>query len=227
MQIQVLSVLPTYHPTKQVRQISLFLVDDHPTVRAGIRTLLDTQDTFHVVGEASDATEALKKLPELNPDIAILDLSLPDIDGIELARRLGESSPHIKLIALSLYDDPEHIRGFLSVGGMAYIAKANVAEQLLKAVSEVEQGRYYLPAKYHMQLAEELKKNGPSKNLELTKREARVLDLMAQGLTFQEIGERLSISAKTAATYRQRAAEKLDIKTRAGLMKWVFEHPSV
>ncbi|MCA9839493.1 MAG: response regulator transcription factor [Trueperaceae bacterium] len=211
--------------TKQLNQ-TVFLVDDHPTVRAGIRTLLEHEAGLHVIGEASCAKEALTKISKLKPDMAILDISLPDWSGTELAKQLRRKVSEVKLIALSIYDDTHHIQDFLAAGGMAYVPKSGLTRDLLAAVTEVSQGRYYLPETALIQLAG-MFKDIPVLQDQLTERENSVIRLMAKGLTFKEIGQILELSPKTAATYRRRASEKLGLKSRAQLMRWVFEHPQV
>lgn len=204
--------------------IRVFLVDDHAVVRAGIRVLLDAQESIDVVGEAESGEEALVKIPELAPDIVLLDLTLPGISGIETARRLKAELTGTRYIALSMHEDPEYVQGFLEAGGSGYVPKSSVETQLLDAIGMVSRGGYYAPAKLLVALARELAEPDPYRNVKLTGRERDVVAHIAQGRTYKEIAARLGISAKTVATYRERAAEKLGVKTRAELVRWALEH---
>ncbi|MCA9839689.1 MAG: response regulator transcription factor [Trueperaceae bacterium] len=203
---------------------SIFLVDDHAVVRAGIRMLLESKTQIHIVGEADSAELALERIPPLSPDIALLDLSLPGMNGIELARNLKQMMPKLRMIALSMHEDTEYVQGFLEAGGSGYVPKSALETQLLDAISAVSRGEYYAPTKLLAELAREMASPDPYKNAHLTDREKDVVRFIAQGCTYKEIAGLLGISEKTVATYRERAAEKLGVKTRAELVRWALEH---
>jgi DNA-binding NarL/FixJ family response regulator len=207
-----------------VTPIRVFLVDDHAVVRAGIRMLLDAQESIDIVGEAESGEDALQRVPELAPDIVLLDLTMPGIGGIETARRLKAELTGTRYIALSMHEDPEYVQGFLEAGGSGYVPKSSVETQLLDAIGVVSRGGYYAPAKLLVALARELAEPDPYRNVKLTGRERDVVAQIAQGRTYKEIAARLGISEKTVATYRERAAEKLGVKTRAELVRWALEH---
>ena len=204
--------------------IRMFLVDDHAVVRAGIRVLLDARDRFEVVGEAETGEEALERAPELDPDIVILDLSLPGMNGIDTARALKEQLPTTRFVALSMHEDPEYVRGFLEAGGSGYVPKSSLETQLVDAILAVSRGEYYAPARLLAELAREMADSGPPRHARLTKREEEVVRHIARGSTYREIAESLGISEKTVATYRERASEKLGVRTRAELVRWALEH---
>lgn len=207
-----------------MKRTKLFLVDDHAVVRAGIRLLLEAHDTISVVGEADSGEAALAKAPALAPDIVILDLTLPGINGIETAKALKQTLPSVRLIALSMHEDPEYVRGFLEVGGTGYVPKSSLETGLLDAVGAVSRGEYYAPAKLLAELARDLSGPDPYRNVKLTERERDVLKKIAGGCTYKEIAGHLGISDKTVATYRERAAEKLGLKTRAELVRYALQH---
>lgn len=205
-------------------QVRVFLVDDHAVVRAGIRMLLESKDSIDIVGEAESAEEAIIKAPSANPDIIVTDLTMPGMSGIELTRTLKETLQNTRYIALSMHEEPEYVQSFLEAGGSGYVPKSSVETGLLDAVAAVSRGEYYAPAKLLADLAKEIAQPDPYRNEKLTTREREVVKFIAQGLTYKEIASELGISEKTVATYRERAAEKLGIKTRAELVRWALEH---
>lgn len=117
--------------------IRVFLVDDHAVVRTGIRMLLEARDNIAVIGEAASGEDALARIPKLEPDIVLLDLNMPGLNGIETARILKKIHPHIRLIALSMHEDPEYVQGFLEAGGSGYVPKSSLDTQLLDAIAAV------------------------------------------------------------------------------------------
>ena len=206
--------------------IAIFLVDDHAIVRAGVRALLASKDQFRIVGEASSGDEAIRKVPtaEPKPDVVLLDLSMPGLNGIETARRLKQEMDDVRFIALSMHEDPEYVQGFLEAGGSGYVPKSSLETQLVDAILSVSRGEYYAPAKLLADLAREMASVDPYRRVKLTPREHEVVKHIAYGSTYKEIAERLGISEKTVATYRERASEKLGIKTRAELVRWALEN---
>lgn len=204
--------------------IRLFIVDDHAIVRAGVRMLLNAQSALEVVGEAESAEEALAALPEVGADIVLLDLSLPGMNGIEAVGALRRRLPGARFIALSMHEDPEYVQGFLEAGGSGYVPKSSLEMQLVDAILAVSRGEYYAPARLLAELAREMASGDPYRNARLTQREHEVVRHIAHGSTYKEIAEALGISEKTVATYRERASEKLGVKTRAELVRWALEH---
>jgi DNA-binding NarL/FixJ family response regulator len=204
-------------------RVRLFLVDDHAIVRAGVRALLAHHDMLEVVGEAESGEEALARVPTTAPDVVLLDLSLPGMNGIETARALRAVVPAARLVALSMHEDPEYVQGFLEAGGSGYVPKSSLETQLVDAILAVARGEYYAPAKLLAELAREMAQGDPYKHVKLTGRELEVVTLIAEGNTYREIAEALGISEKTVATYRERASEKLGVRSRAELVRWAIE----
>ena len=198
----------------------VFLVDDHPVVRSGIRYLLEAGG-YRVVGEAKSGEEALEKLTASDAIIAIIDISLPGMNGIELAQKLHQELPTLKLLALSVNEEPTLIREFLAAGGMGYVPKSGVEIELLDAVAALERGEYFLPNRLLPLLADASLASSPDKHL-LTERELQVVREIARGRTYREIAQELGISEKTVSTYRERATEKLGLRTRAALVRWAL-----
>lgn len=203
--------------------VRLFLVDDHAIVRAGVKALLAHHDALDVVGEADSGEEALARVPAAAPDVVLLDLSLPGINGIETARALRRLYPQARLVALSMHEDPEYVQGFLEAGGSGYVPKSSLETQLVDAILAVARGEYYAPAKLLAELAREMAQGDPYRHVKLTGRELEVVRQIAEGSTYREIAEALGISEKTVATYRERASEKLGVRSRAELVRWALE----
>jgi len=203
--------------------VRLFLVDDHRIVRAGVRALLQAHDQLEVVGEADCGEDALARVPALMPDVVLLDLSLPGMNGIATAGHLRRLVPSLRLVALSMHEDPEYVQGFLEAGGSGYVPKSAVETQLVDAIRAVMRGEYYAPPELLAEVARSAGRPDPYKHARLTRRELEVVRRIAQGSTYREIAEALAISEKTVATYRERAAEKLGVRNRAGLVRWALE----
>jgi DNA-binding NarL/FixJ family response regulator len=204
--------------------IKVFLVDDHAVVRSGLRALLESKSNIEVIGAAESGERALELIPLLSPHIVLLDISMPGLNGIEVAKRLKSALPGIRLIALSMHEDLEYVQGFLEAGGSGYVPKSSLEKQLIDAIYAVSRGEYYAPSKLLSELAREMAAPNPYRNAKLTERELDVVRQVAQGRTYKEIARVLNIGEKTVATYRERAAEKLGIKSRAELVRWALKH---
>jgi two-component system response regulator NreC len=199
--------------------IRVVLVEDHLLVRSGLRHLLEARGPVRVVGEAGTCREALNLLERVQADVAILDVSLPDGTGIALCRQIRERFPGVRLLALSMHEDLEYVRGFLQAGGQGYVSKAAVDQELLDAVLAVARGERYLNPTLAMRLAMEMVRE-EALEASLSPREEEVLRLLAQGLSHKEVAERLGISEKTVATYRERGMEKLGLRSRSELLRY-------
>ena len=206
------------------KPISLFLVDDHAVVRAGIKALLSTHSRYEIVGEADNGHDAVAKISELEPDIALLDISMSDMSGMDVLLALKPKVNNTRFIALSMHEEPEYVQRFLSIGGSGYVPKSSLETQLLDAIQAVSRGEYYAPANLLARVVQEIASPNPYKNAQLTERELDVIKYIAEGLTYKEIGLELGISEKTVATYRERAADKLGVATRAELVKWAIKN---
>lgn len=206
------------------RPVSLYLVDDHGIVRAGVRALLRADDRLTVVGEAETGEEALAQAPALAPDVVLLDLSLPGLGGIETAEALRRTLPATRLVALSMHEDPEYVQRWFEAGGHGYVPKSSAERALVDAILAVVRGERYAPDGLLAELARQAEAPGPRRPAGLTGREREVVRQIARGGTYREIAEALAISEKTVATYRERAAEKLGVRNRAGLVRWALEN---
>lgn len=206
--------------------IRVVLADDHAIVRQGLRVLLEVDQAYHVVGEAADGLKALALIDEHRPDVAILDLQMPDLGGLEVARRAREQSPRTRIIILSMYDVEPYVLHALRVGVVGYVMKGAATSDLLAALQAVMAGGRFLSAPLAERALEAYahyatQTVGPVDRYEvLTNREREVLQMVAQGLSYQDIGERLSISPRTAESHRGNVFRKLGLKDQSELAQY-------
>jgi DNA-binding NarL/FixJ family response regulator len=205
------------------------LVDDHPIVRGGIHHLLQAHTDFTIVGEADLGLVGLELVERLRPDLAIVDLLLPDLNGIEVTRRMLRASPQTRVVALSMYADELHVVEALRAGATAYLVKGASAEEILSALREALAGRRYLSAPLTERIIEDYSSHAPAAPRKadryelLTAREREVLEWLARGLTYAEIADKLTISPRTAETHRTNLMRKLDLKTSADITLYAVQ----
>jgi DNA-binding NarL/FixJ family response regulator len=208
---------------------SVLLVDDHPIVREGIRHLLATRPEFTIVGETDQGLLALELAEQLRPDLAIVDLLLPDLNGMEVIRRMRRVSLHTRVVALSMYADDLHVAEALRAGAMAYIVKGASPQTMLTALGEALAGRRYLTPPLTDHVIEQyalgsLSSPRTADRYELlTNREREVLACLARGMTYAEIAEKLTISPRTAETHRTNLMRKLELTTSADITLYAVQ----
>ena len=204
------------------RRIRVALADDHPVVLAGIRALLQVAPEVDLVGEAGDGEAALRLMLAERPDVAVLDVSMPRLNGLDLAHRLAAEAPGVRVIALTVHEDRAYVQQLLDAGARGYLLKRSAADDLLRAVRAVAEGGVYLdPAVAGLALAEAAAADQASANEDaLSPREADVLRLTAQGFSNKEIAGRLAVSVKTVETYKARASDKLGLRSRAEIVRY-------
>ena len=203
----------------------IVLCDDHPIVLAGLRNLIAARDDFEVVGVATDGAAGLKMIGELQPDIAVIDISMPKLNGIALARRLGEEAPAVKVMVLTLHEDKAFLKQALDAGVRGYLVKRSAAENLVEAARAVLGGGIYVdPAMVDLVAANQSPRRrrvgGQLSIADLTEREADVLKLTALGHTTKETARQLDVGVKSVETYKARGMEKLGLKTRAEIVRF-------
>jgi DNA-binding NarL/FixJ family response regulator len=208
--------------------ITTVLADDHPIVRQGLRTLLEGDDGCKIVGEAADGLTALELITRLRPEIAILDIQLPDLNGLEVARRVQRQAPDTRVIILSMHADEPFVLDALRYGVAAYVLKADATTDLIAAVDAAMAGRRFLSAPLAERAIEAYARGtGVSHPIDryelLTGREREVLQLAAQGFGNTEIGDRLSISPRTAETHRANLLRKLGLASQTDLVRFALE----
>lgn len=197
------------------RTIRVILIDDHAIVRRGIAALLRADRRFKVVAEASDGEEALVRLESVKADIAILDLSMPRLNGLETLRRIAKQHPKVRTIVLSMYDDEQFIARSLHEGAYGYILKQAMDDELFGALDRVVRGRKYVSPAIDIERIEQCQ----IERVELTDREREVLQLIVDGHTTQAVAETLSISPHTATRHRANLMQKLHVHTQMELVR--------
>lgn len=207
-------------------QIRVALADDHPVVLAGVRALLQEAPEITLVGEATNGAAALHMICDKLPDVAVIDISMPNLNGIDLAKRVASSCPGVKLLALTVHEDRAYVQPLLQAGARGYLLKRSAAEDLVRAIRAIAAGGVYLdPAVADRALSSGARstKSGSSQSddtEELSQRETEVLRLTAQGYSNKEVAARLEVSVKTIETYKARAAEKKGLRTRADIVRY-------
>lgn len=200
------------------------LSDDHPIMLAGLRNLIESESDFELVGEATNGSAALKLIREQKPDVAILDISMPELNGIMVARKLAEELPQVKLMVLTLHEDRAYLRQALDVGVRGYVLKRSAAENLVQAIRAVVVGGLYVDPAIVDRVFDKSIARGRATTVgampQLTDREGEVLKLTALGFTNKEAARRLDLGVKSVETYRARGLEKLGLKTRADLVRY-------
>jgi len=199
------------------------LCDDHPIVLAGLRNLLTAESDFVIVGEATNGMAALKLIQEVHPDVAILDDSMPELNGIAAARQLATDCPSVKILILTFHEDRAHLKQALGAGVAGYALKRSAAEHLVHAIRAVLAGGLYVDPAVASRMFETStgqRTTLPEAMPQLTEREVEALKLTAQGFTNKEAGRQLGIGEKSVETYKARGMEKLALKTRAELVRY-------
>ncbi|RSM86541.1 DNA-binding response regulator [Kibdelosporangium aridum] len=194
--------------------IRVFLLDDHEVVRKGVAALLGTNADISVVGEASTAAEALAKVPVLEPDVAVLDVRLPDGDGVQVCRDLRADMPDLKCLMLTSYSDDEALFESVMAGAAGYVLKEVRGGDLVRAIRTVAQGGSLLDPAATTQVLTRLRKGPTDKLAELTEQERRVLELIGEGMTNRQIAERLFLAEKTVKNYVSNLLAKLGMRRR-------------
>jgi DNA-binding NarL/FixJ family response regulator len=207
------------------QKIRVALADDHPIVLAGLRNLIETGSGLELVGESATGQSALKLVRDRLPDVAVIDISMPEINGIALARRLADDCPGVRVIILTLYEERSFLKQALAAGVKGYVLKRSAAENLVSAIRAVKSGAVYIDPSFGEDALDSVavlssRTAGTGDALGLTERETSVLRYSALGLTTKEIAARLDVSSKTVETYKSRASEKLGLKTRAEIVRF-------
>ena len=209
--------------------LRIVIADDHSVVRQGIRGVLEEIDGLDVIGEVGDGVEALGMVTDLSPDVVVLDVNMPAMSGLEVTMALREAGSPVRVLILSMHDDPEYVLQAVRAGADGYVLKDVSPAELRDAVIAVHEGRDHFTARVTQQLSVGLRREIEEEQLRarlssLTQREREVLLLVAQGLTNREAGGKLEISPRTVETHRERVMDKLRIRTVAGLTRFVVEH---
>jgi DNA-binding NarL/FixJ family response regulator len=209
-----------------MEKLRILLADDHKIVREGLRLLINSQPDMQVVGEAADGLEALKQARDLQPDVVVMDLSMPLLNGLQATERLKAEHPGIKVVALTAHEDEGYLRQLCKVGAAGYVLKRSAGDELVKAIGAVaKDGVYFEAALAGKALARQMT-GAPVKNearaAELSEREKKVLNMLAWGYSNKEIASQLSLSVKTIETYKRRIGEKLGLRSRTEMVLYAL-----
>ncbi|MCB0022731.1 MAG: response regulator transcription factor [Caldilinea sp.] len=208
------------------KSVRLLLVDDHPIVRTGLRMLFQSEPDMVVVGEVNGGEEALEAVQTLHPDVVIMDVAMPGMNGIEATRRIKESSPETAVLALTMHEDEQYFFAMLHAGASGYIPKRAAPDDLVSAIRVVAEGNFFLYSTLARFLMKDMAEQTPAASQErvesLTPRETEVLTYIAEGFTSREIADTLVISVKTVERHRENIMTKLDIHNRVELVKFAI-----
>ena len=219
--------------------IKLMLVDDHDVVRTGLRSFLETQPGMEVVAEAQNGVQALERAKDAQPDIVLMDITMPDMDGMEATRQLKSLYPDCQVLVLTVHADKQYFMEMLAAGASGYMTKQAAADELIAAIQAVAAGHVYLQPALARWLLDDYQrlanhtatpslsninqKNKDAVNLDiLSKRERQVLELVGEGLNNSDIGKQLELSPKTIARHRERIMKKLNMHSRTELVKFAI-----
>ena len=205
-------------------RIKLLLVDDHPVVRRGISSCLARQEHLTIVGEAADGLEAVRKAKELSPDIILMDIDMPQMNGLAVTEVLRRELPMVKVLILSMHSNTDYVLRIIQSGARGYVLKEASTEELVRAIETVESGEaFFSPDVARVALNQFVRGPGTGPNAsQLTNREREVLVQIAEGLSNKEIASHLGVGVRTVETHRERIMRKLDIHSVAGLTKFAI-----
>jgi DNA-binding NarL/FixJ family response regulator len=208
-------------------KLRVFLADDHAVVREGLKAMIVAQKDMEIVGEADDGPETLQKCKDLSPDIIVLDVSMPSLNGAKVTELLKLANPKVKVLALTVHDDKGYLKQLLAAGASGYVLKRAAGQELIHAIRTVAAGGIYLdPSLASKVLSTLVGKQSISQAFagsDLSERESDVLRLIARGFTNKEIASQLGISVKTVETYKTRSMEKLGLKSRADIVRCALQ----
>ena len=208
-------------------KLRIYLADDHAVVRAGLKALIDAQPQLEVIGEAGDGRTACQQIQELQPDVVVMDVSMPGITGAQATAQLKQTCPNVKVLALTVHEDKGYLRLLLEAGASGYVLKRAAAEELIHAIRLVAAGGVYLDpvlagkvvrSFVRVPVRESVPEGG-----DLSDREAEVVRLIAAGYSNKEIASRLGLSVKTVETYKARSMENLGLASRADLVRYALQ----
>ena len=212
-----------------LKTISVLIADDHAIVREGLRKLLNTQEDIDIVGEAFDGIDALEKVKRLNPDVVVLDISMPRMSGMEAVRLIREEAPQTQVVMLSMFDKQSYAKQMLDAGARAYVLKGAPCSELTAAIRAAHAGRYYLSHEMQCDMIDSfLEKPKKSANVEeayrtLSRREQQVFQLIVEGHTTAKIADILCVSSKTVEKHRGNVVRKLGTNNLVDLVKYAVK----
>lgn len=211
---------------KRKKKIKLLLVDDHPVVRKGIRSCLDGLENLEIVDDATDGQEAVKKVRELRPDIVLMDIDMPNMNGLDATKHIRQEFPTTRVLILTVHTNKEYVLQIIRSGAQGYVLKDASPAELVRAVESVDGGEpFFSPDVSQMVLGQylaEAREEDSATSTKLTNRERQVLAMIAEGQSNKEMANQLGVGVRTIETHRERVMDKLNIHTVAGLTKYAI-----
>ena len=207
-----------------MKRIRILLADDHPVVRRGFQMILAEQSDMEIVGEAGNGREALELAAKLKPDVVVMDVAMPELNGIEATRRMAENAPHARVLALSMHKDSVYVRETLRAGARGYLLKDSVAADLVSAVRAIAAGEGYLSPAVSDAVLDDYRRHVTNPIDLLTSREREVLQMLAEGKTNKEIADILNLSVYTVDAHRGRIMEKLNVHSINELVRFAVRN---
>lgn len=208
-------------------KLRIFLADDHAVVREGLKSLINSQPEMEVTGEADTGRTAWQQVKGCQPDVVVVDISMPDLNGVEVTERLKRDCPDVKVLALTVHEDTSYLRQLLQAGASGYLLKRAAAEELIRAIRVVATGGVYIDPALAGKIVEGYVRKQSSQvipqDVSLSDRETEVLRLIARGHSNKEIANQLRISVRTVETYKTRLMEKLDLRSRADIVSYALQ----
>ncbi|WP_205860392.1 response regulator [Polaribacter sp. 11A2H] len=206
-----------------LKDIKIVLVDDHKLLRDGLRNIIEQRSNMHIIGEASDGREAIKICPKLLPNVIVMDVAMPGLNGIEATRQIHKNNPDIKIIGLSMHSSKQFIQSMFKAGAFAYLLKDGDSDELITAICTVMQNKKYLSKDINQEFLSALKEPKAIEKTQLSSREKEVLQLISEGRSSKEIGEILFLSPKTVDVHRNNIMKKIDLFTIPELTKYAIQ----
>lgn len=209
--------------------IKILIVDDHEIIHSGIEDILKSRDNFQVIGNAYNGQEGVDKALELKPDVIFMDISMPEMGGIEATGKIVSEMPHMKIIALTQHDESEYVKQILKAGGMGYMHKNSRKEDFTTAINQVMNNERYLSYELSFNMIDEIidkgdYNNSKSGNIHLTRREIEIIKKIAEDKNNQEIADEFMISLRTVETHRRNIMQKLNAKSVVSVLKYASQH---
>jgi len=208
-----------------MKKITILIADDHAVVRSGLQNLLEDETHIEIVGEATDGIEALAQIKKLSPQIVLLDLTMPNMGGLEVAKIMVKQYPQTKSLIFSMHNNQEYMVRAVENGAMGYLLKDTTKEEILKAIQSVSEGNKYFPTAVSSLIIDGLLRQDPQKEAndtrfeKLSKKEKQILDLVSEGMSSKEIAEKLGLSVRTVSNHRANIIKKTKVKNTADLIK--------
>ncbi|MFT4576544.1 MAG: DNA-binding NarL/FixJ family response regulator [Polaribacter sp.] len=206
-----------------INEIKIILADDHKLLRDGLRNIIEQRSNMRIIGEASDGREAIKICSKLAPNVLVMDIAMPGLNGIEAATQIHKSNPDIKIIGLSMHSSKQFIQGMFNAGALGYLLKDGDADELIIAITTVMEHKKYLSKDINQEFLSLLKKGEALEKAILSSREKEVLQLISEGNSSKKIGEILFLSPKTIDVHRNNIMKKIDLYTIPELTKYAIQ----